>query len=270
MNSCKICNSPATRIFSKVILKKYPADYFKCDHCGFVQTSEPVWLEEAYGSAITSLDIGLLQRNIQFSSDISAIIDACFSEAKIMLDYAGGYGVFTRLMRDLGYHFYRQDPYCENLFSKYFDITDIQNKSFDVVTAFEVFEHFVDPLTEIDKLSAYSENIIFSTVLTPETNQEIENWWYISEETGQHVAFYSAKALELIAKKMGKNYYSKNGNMHLFTSKKLSAKQFDYAFKNIRYKRFLFGLIKQKIEFNVRRESLLAKDLAHIKTIIGS
>lgn len=270
MNSCKICNGPTTKIFSKIILKKYSANYYKCNNCGFVQTSEPVWLEEAYDSAITSLDIGLLQRNIQFSSDISSIIDACFPEAKIMLDYAGGYGVFTRLMRDLGYHFYRQDPYCENLFSKYFDITDIKNKTFDVVTAFEVFEHFADPLMEIDKLSAYSENIIFSTVLTPKTNQEIENWWYISEETGQHVAFYSAGALEFIAKKMGKNYYSKNGNMHLFTSKKLSTKQIDYAFKNKRHNQYLFGLIKQKIQFHVQRESLLETDLNHIKTIISS
>src|SRR5437870_10002677 len=116
MNTCKICNNPAKKVFEKLILQKYPADYYECTSCGFMQTSEPVWIEEAYSSAITSLDIGLLGRNLQFSTEVSAIIDVCFPESKIMLDYAGGYGVFVRLMRDLGYDFYRQDPYCENIF----------------------------------------------------------------------------------------------------------------------------------------------------------
>jgi hypothetical protein len=269
MEKCKICSGGTKKVFTKTVLKKYEAGYFKCSSCGFVQTSEPVWIEEAYSSAITSLDIGLLQRNNQFCSDVSAIIDACFPESKNMLDYAGGYGVFVRLMRDKGYNFYRQDPFCENLFAKHFDITDGSLRKFDIVTAFEVFEHFVDPLPEIEKLLTYSENVIFSTTLTPPTDKELENWWYIAPETGQHVAFYSRKSMELIAEKHTKYYYEKDGILHLFTAKKLTEDQVDYAFKNVKYRTFL-GVLKRKLDFSKTRSSLLEKDFEYIKGLINS
>src|SRR5262245_33277870 len=135
---CKICNSPSEEIFRKIVLQKYDVGYYKCTECSFVQTQEVTWLEEAYQSAITSLDIGLLSRNIHLKEVISKIIDCCFPEAKTMLDYAGGYGTFTRLMRDKGYNFYNQDDYCENIFAKHFDIKDANQKKFDLVTGFEV------------------------------------------------------------------------------------------------------------------------------------
>lgn len=266
--TCKICDNQTTKIFSKTVLKKYPADYLKCAHCGFVQTSEPVWIEEAYNSAITSLDIGLLDRNIQLRDSLCAIIDACFKDAKIMLDYAGGYGVMVRLMRDKGYNFYRQDPYCQNLFAEHFDLKDISTTKFDILTAFEVFEHFVDPLKEIEKMFSFSDNIVFSTQLTPANNADIEKWWYISEETGQHVAFYSKQAMELIATKCNKKYYSNGSFLHLFTSLTLSQDQIDYAFHNIRYKNYLSGLLKKPLTFKIERKSLIDKDYNDIKALI--
>lgn len=268
MDTCKICKSSVEKIFSKQILKKYNADYFKCTNCDFVQTSEPVWLEEAYSSAITSLDIGLLNRNLRMLDVIPKIIDSCFPDAKIMLDYAGGYGVFTRFMRDQGYDFYRQDIYCENLFTKYFDITDIKNTKFDVVTAFEVFEHFADPLPEIEKLFAYSDNFIISTILIPGSIQELENWWYLSVETGQHVAFYSSKTMQYLAKKYNKNYYAKGESLHVFTSRTLNQDQVDYALNDKTYKSLLFGLYKKPFNYKIRRDSLIEKDYQYIKKLL--
>jgi len=266
---CKICNSPSEKIFSKQVLKKYNADYFKCTSCGFVQTSEPVWIQEAYSSAITSLDLGLLGRNIGFSDQLTAIIDACLPEAKHMLDYAGGYGVFVRLMRDRGFDFYRHDPFCENLFSKHFDIDDSHLERFDLVTAFEVFEHFVNPLQEIEKMFKFSDTLIFSTMIVPYQIEDIKNWWYLSEETGQHVAFYSEKSLQIIAQKYGKKYYVKNGNLHMFSSKQLNSDQIDYAFNDIRIRTRLKGLVKQPLDFHVRRPSLLEQDYQKVKKKIN-
>lgn len=265
MEACKICNSKSQKIFSRQILKKYEADYYKCSSCGFVQTSEPVWIEEAYSSAITFLDIGLLNRNLHLQEAVPRILDACFPKAKVMLDYAGGYGTFTRLMRDKGFDFYRQDPYCENLFAKYFDISDTAYTAFDVLTAFEVFEHFVDPVPEIDKLFRYSENIIFSTELLPGSEKELEDWWYLSTETGQHVAFYSPASLEYLANKYGKHYYRKGTNLHAFTSQALSADQVNYAFRDASYKSEFFGLIKTPYSFKTDRPSLLERDYQYIK-----
>lgn len=252
------------------MLGKYPADYLQCKSCGFVQTSDPHWLNEAYSSAITSLDIGLLDRNIWLREQVTHIIDAFFPEAKIFLDYAGGYGAFTRMMRDRGFNFFRQDPYCENIFAKHFDLTDVNGHRFDVLTAFEVFEHFADPMPELEKMLSFSRNIIFSTVLLPADKKQIEDWWYIAEETGQHVAFYSEKTLEFMAAKHGLKYYTNHNNLHVFTSQCVTPEQLLYAFNGVTEQIRLKGLKTKVINLSVKRESLLQKDFEWIKNKLNN
>lgn len=267
--TCKICNGKTEKIFDKIILQKYPTNYHKCTNCFFVQTDEVTWLKEAYESAITYLDIGLLWRNNHLVKEVSPIIDICFPEAKNMLDYAGGYGAFVRLMRDEGYNFYRQDDFCENIFTKHFDITDTNIKKFDLVTGFEVLEHFNDPMNDIATIFEYSENAIFSTEITPKTNSEIENWWYIAQETGQHIAFYSEESMQLIAKHFNKNYYCKNRNIHIFTSKKLTNNQIRFGIKRTKFLKPLLNFILKKT-YKMKRESLLESDYNYIKNKLNS
>jgi hypothetical protein len=246
-------------IFEKKVLQKYNSQYYRCGNCYFVQTDEPIWLEEAYQSAITSLDIGLLHRNVTLVKQIKNIFDNYFPESRIYLDYAGGYGVFVRLMRDAGYNFYRQDDYCANIFTPYFDITDTSIKKFDVVTGFEVLEHFNDPINEIEKVLSYADTAIFSTEIGPLSNAEFENWWYLTIETGQHIAFYSKKSMLLIADKFNKNYYCRGGNIHIFTNKQLS------NFKEKAPKSIFQKLFSKK----VKKESLMPKDYQYIKDILN-
>ena len=264
--NCKICQSTTTKLFEKVILNKYNTAYHKCTSCDFMQTDEPVWIVEAYSNVITSTDIGLLSRNIYLVKETKIIIDSCFPQAKLMLDYAGGYGVYVRLMRDEGYNFYRQDVYCENIFAKTFDVEDLKEKKFDIVTAFEVLEHFVNPIDEISKVLAFSETAIFSTVLIPQDDTDLSNWWYLATETGQHVAFYSEKSMQYIAKKFNKNYYCRNGNLHVFTSIKLSAAQLEEGF-TIKKVSFLQRVSNKLLNTNTsnRRASLLESDYDAIK-----
>ena len=262
---CKICESQSEKIFSKIILQKYPSNYYKCSNCSFVQTDEPVWISEAYESAITSLDIGLLGRNYNMIQPIKLLVNCLFPNAKTFLDYAGGYGAFTRIMRDAGFNYFNQDDYCENIFAKHFDIKDQNLEKFDVVTGFEVLEHFVNPLQDLEKVFKYSNNLIFSTEIIPNTNEEIENWWYITEETGQHVAFYSTKTMQIIAKKFNKNYYCYNKNLHIFTNENFNVNQIDFAFNNIRKRKLFFGLKKVRLNFDILRESLLVSDFNFIK-----
>ena len=67
MNS-KITNGTTTKVFTKKILNKHDVSFFECDETGFIQTEEAYWLDEAYSEAITKLDVGLVQRNIELSS----------------------------------------------------------------------------------------------------------------------------------------------------------------------------------------------------------
>jgi len=266
---CKICNNQSEKIFEKVILQKYNTGYYKCEHCGFVQTDEVTWLEEAYKSAISSLDIGLLSRNYHLKSEITNLIDCCFPTAQNMLDYAGGYGVFTRLMRDAGYNFFNHDDYCENIFAKHFDLKNSNDVKIDLVTAFEVLEHFTNPLENLKEVFQYAENAVFTTEITPESNDEIENWWYIAQETGQHVVFYTEKSLGIIAEKFNKYYYTKDRTIHVFTESKLSENQINYYFKNIHKKKYFFGLVKKKINYKSNRTSFLEKDYNYIKNLLN-
>src|SRR5690606_10191648 len=122
------------------------------------------------------------------------------------LDYAGGYGIFTRIMRDIGFDFYWDDPYTENLLSKGFQKQEADK--YEALTTFESFEHFEDPLAEIAKIADISENIIFSTALVPKPLPAPTDWWYYAFEHGQHIAFYSTKTFEVIAERFNLHYYN--------------------------------------------------------------
>lgn len=228
--NCQICNQNTSVIFKTKVLKKYDVTYHQCDSCKFIQTEEPYWLPEAYENVITSLDIGLISRNLYLQEQIPKIIDNCFPYAKTMIDFGGGYGMFVRMMRDKGYDFYRQDIYCDNLFSKHFDITDCPDKKMDIVTAFEVFEHLKNPLEEIEKMLKYSSNIIFSTTLIPSDINTFKDWWYVAPETGQHIAFYSEASLKFIANKYNLHFYTNHNNLHFFSKEKIEQHIVDDTF----------------------------------------
>ncbi|MCX6738751.1 MAG: class I SAM-dependent methyltransferase [Candidatus Parcubacteria bacterium] len=219
---CKICQNKTKLIFTAVILKKFTADYFHCPFCKAVQTSEPKWLKEAYSDAITKQDTGLISRNIACARLTLDIAKKCFNPKKRFLDYAGGYGMLVRLMRDGGLDFYLYDQYCQNLFAKDFGIEKLSSKKdrYELITAFEVFEHLVDPMTEIEEIFCHTDSILFSTTLLPKDKEINQKWNYLGLDHGQHIFFYSKKTLEFIAKKFHKNLYTDGKNFHLITSKK--------------------------------------------------
>jgi hypothetical protein len=217
-NNCKICGSITKNIFEAKILNKYNINYYQCLNCDFVQTEKVYWLEEAYQSSMNFSDTGIMHRNEKFSKISTSLIFLFFNRNEKFLDYAGGYGVFTRIMRDIGFDYYWNDPYTKNLLSRGFE----QNSkdTYNAVTSFECFEHLENPVAEIEKILALSKNVIFSTELIPIPLPNVQDWWYYGTEHGQHIALYSQKALELIAIKFQVNYYN-IGNLHIFTQNRI-------------------------------------------------
>ena len=218
---CKICNSDAIPQFRATVLNKYEVQYFKCSQCGFLFTEEPYWLNEAYSRAINITDTGILDRNLRFSKVVSVLIYFLFNKEGKFVDYAGGYGIFTRLTRDIGFDFYWQDLHCDNLLSRGFEYKPELRKNIELLTAFEVFEHLVNPPEEIEKMLGISKNIVFSTVLLPSPTPKPEEWWYYGFEHGQHISFYSLKTLEYLAVKFKLDFYSTKG-LHILTNKKIN------------------------------------------------
>lgn len=222
--NCKICSEKVELLGEGTILQKYKIKYFQCSVCGFVQTEDSYWLNESYSDAINRTDVGLISRNLLYSRVVKSILNFFFNKKARFIDYGAGYGLFVRMMRDFGFDFYWHDIYCENIFAK--DFTASDSERFEVLTAFEVFEHLNDPSEELDKMLEYSDSILFSTELFPASAPKPGHWWYYGLDHGQHIAIYSKRSLEILAAKRGLYFYSNGKNLHLFTKKKISSSIF--------------------------------------------
>jgi hypothetical protein len=264
-----------TVIFKEKILYKYDVFYYKCNGCDFIQTEKPFWLNEAYASPINTSDIGLIHRNILFSNVIPAILDMCSTSNDSYLDFAGGYGIFVRIMRDKGYDFYLQDLYTPNFFAKNFELKDYRKEcKFKALTAFEVFEHFENPVEQIAKMSVLSDILIFSTELQPKhVLTKGSDWWYISADTGQHISFYTMKSLKFIAKKFSFFLYSNGLNLHILSKECLVKDPFEVENRSSsKFGKFITELFykKRNNEAVPARPSLLQADFEMIKKVEGA
>jgi len=245
---CKVCGSKSNNIFTGKVLAKYDVIYYLCPNCNFLQTEEPYWLEEAYESTINVSDTGYMQRNILLSQRLTSLLSLFFDKNGSYVDYAGGYGVIVRLMRDIGYNFFWDDKYTSNLFAKGFEYNS--KKNIEAVTTFESFEHFVNPMEEIEKILNISKNIIFSTNLLPKPIPEPENWWYYGLDHGQHVSFYSKRTFHFIAQKFNLNYVNL-GSFHLLTEKNITNLQLKILKLN---KIGLYKLLQKRLKSKTRED----------------
>jgi hypothetical protein len=220
---CLVCGKSSPFLFEKEFLFRYAVAVYGCENCGFVFTETPYWLEEAYADAISALDVGMVSRNLYLVEETQRIIGAGFDAKAQFLDYAGGYGLFVRMMRDKGFNFYRYDRYCRNIFAQNFDLKDLAAQpTFALVTAFEVLEHLVDPVAEVRDMLRYADSLLFSTLLVPAHIQDQPDWWYFAPETGQHIGFFSLRALEILAEQVGCHLYSNRTDLHLLTRRAIA------------------------------------------------
>jgi hypothetical protein len=128
---CKACESKADFAFSGTLLETHVAKYFRCGNCGFLFTEDPVWLGSAGAKSVSQFDTGILQRNLLLTKIVTVLTKFFFDQKGRFLDYGGGYGVFTRLMRDNGLDFYWHDPFSVNLFARGFEYLAARGDKFE-------------------------------------------------------------------------------------------------------------------------------------------
>lgn len=255
---CNACGETAQFFAQAMILDKYQVSYFRCERCGFVQTEEPYWLEESYSSAITQIDIGPVNRAYTASEITKQMILLFFEPHSKYVDYGAGYGIFVRRMRDLGFDFRYHDRYCENIFAKGFEFSADLSERHELLTAFEVFEHMRRPSQEVPQLLELSRNIFFTTEILPGRIPKPQDWWYYGLSHGQHISFFTRKALTHLAQRMGLNLYS-SGSYHLLTEKTINRRLFNAVIES-RLPHFVTNFIAKRK--NVR--SLLEQDFEKI------
>jgi len=247
---CKVCDSVLRPFGTGRVLGRHDVRYYRCENCGFVQTEPPYWLDEAYETALIRADVGAAQRNIELAALTQAVIQQFFRADERFLDYGGGYGLFVRLMRDRGFDFRWHDRYAPNLLSRGFEAAAASD-GFELVTAFEVLEHLVDPVPEIAEMLRRGDSVLCTTQILPASSPKPGEWWYYALSGGQHVSIFTLDALHRLAARFGRRLISDGVSVHLMTSQRVAESLF---------RRVVRGRVRGVLNRLRRRKSLLPSD----------
>jgi hypothetical protein len=176
----------------------------------------PSWISEAYAKKDDwSGDTGLVARNILLFFRLAAFFKKLnISYTDAILDYGGGTGLLTRLLRDVGYSVMCFDRYNAPIFVRRFHTHHLQPSK--ICIASEVFEHMTAPSRDLRELLSVTEIVVFTTELY---RGQGDDWWYLAPDEGQHVFFYSEKALRMFASDMDA-YFLNLGFFKLFVPKR--------------------------------------------------
>jgi hypothetical protein len=123
------------------------------------------------------------------------------------------------MLRDIGADCYWTDKYAENIFARGFE--DKVKSKYDMVTAFELFEHLENPVDEIKHViqKIQPKILLFSTML--HDGNPPKDWWYFVPEGGQHITLYTRKSLQLLAEKFRMKLSTNGRNIHMFSKKRI-------------------------------------------------
>jgi hypothetical protein len=136
-------------------------------------------------------------------------------------------------IRDYGFDFYWIDAHCENMFARGFEADPSWGTQYELLTAFEVMEHLPHPILEIERMLKLSKNVLFSTRPLPRNTPNLDDWWYYALDHGQHVSFFTRKALSVMADRFNLKIYTDGFYLHLLTDLNISGLGFMFqSFKS--------------------------------------
>ena len=139
--------------------------YVRCENCKYTYAPEfGVWTDKdflnmVYNDDYVKIDPDYLEVRPRSNADaLNNIFGNHRNEIK-HLDYGGGNGVLSEYLSLFGWNSKSYDPFPAN------DVAVSNLGNFDLITAFEVFEHVPSPhvmMQTIEKLLSGPEAIIFS------------------------------------------------------------------------------------------------------------
>jgi SAM-dependent methyltransferase len=193
-------------------------DYFSCLSCGFCYAPLMYgWSLEDFKERVYNDDYIKFDPDYRFArpaDNASMMTRLAPSFNKKHLDYGGGSGVLSRILAAGGWNSVSYDPFVD---------AKLPTETFDLVTAFEVFEHVPDIKSLFGTLYSLlvpGGTVVFSTLLSDgnlDRNVECSvEWWYLSPRNG-HISLFSKKSLEYAAQKWGFQFTSFSCGMHMLT-----------------------------------------------------
>lgn len=236
--SCSICGGNCTPLdvvdFNKTCaeakgcffrLSGVPVYYYLCSGCGFCFAPEfrnwgpKDYSEHIYNDDYIKVDPDFVEKRPKANASVLHKLLGGQKDGIQHLDYGGGNGMMSRLLKQMGWNSYSHDILNSNA-------CDIGRFGpFNLITAYEVFEHVADVndlMQRIKSLVTAKGLVLISTFLSDGhifRNRRLD-WWYASPRNG-HISLFSKESLKRLTGKYGFTFISLSQNLHIFFSEKI-------------------------------------------------
>ncbi len=194
---CKICAAGARPLWDE----KFKIFYFHCSRCQYIFIDEKEIVSPEKEIALYKQHNNTLENEgyvNMFEAFISKTILPYQERIKRVLDFGCGPGpVLAELLKRRGFEVDIYDPY-------FYPETICEQKSYDLITATEVFEHLKDPLETARLLRDHLNPCGILAVMTlfhPGEASAFKNWWYRHDPT--HISFFQPQTFEVLADRLG-------------------------------------------------------------------
>jgi SAM-dependent methyltransferase len=198
-----------------------PIKYHLCDQCGFCFAPEfRDWKFDDFEKFIYNADYEAVDPeyvSVRPTRDAD-ILETTFGANKRRirhLDYGGGSGLLSKLLKEKGWNSTTYDPFVDR------DVNVDSLGKFDLITVFEVFEHVPDSIQLIQTLKKLCQPkglIVYSTLMSDGNIDRTKKlqWWYAAPRNG-HVSLFSQKSIAELMTRNGLDGVSfSNGNHAAF------------------------------------------------------
>ena len=192
--------------------------YILCTACGFCWAPEfSTWTpadfeREIYNADYARVDPDHAEVRPRASAESLLATFGDHGRPASHLDYGGGPGLLSRLLREERW----QSTSCDPFFDRNVQLSP--PGKFQLITCYEVFEHVPDGNQLAMHLSSLLTDdglVLLSTLLSDgqlAVGQPI-TWWYASPRNG-HISLHSARSLDLLAQRHGFRLASFSPDLH--------------------------------------------------------
>jgi SAM-dependent methyltransferase len=197
--------------------------YVICSKCGFcfapefANWSPDEFSEKIYNDQYVLVDPDYVEARPRGNAD-SLLSLFGGSAGKIRhLDYGSGAGELVKILARAGWNSTSYDPFVDR------DVRIEDLGRFDLITAFEVFEHVPDVQQLVRNLQSLlnPDGVVFFSTLLSNGNIQLGKkltWWYASPRNG-HISLFSRNSLDMLGSGAGFNFGSFSPGVHVFFTK---------------------------------------------------